>query len=304
MLPQLPPQYRSRPATATTADADAIHALVAVCEQELFGRVDTGVDGVLADLSLPTLDPRLDTLLVHDAAGELAARAWVNRGRRSEVDVHPAHREQGLGAALLDWVEARARELGSEWLTQTVADHDRQAAALLRDRGYGPLVTQWQLEIALPIDAAVPEPPSGITVRSFRSGDEQAAYQLTEDAFDEWQVRRKPYDEWARHTIERDTFAPSVSQLAFADDGELVGAVLALDVPELNEGYVERVAVRSDQRNRGIARLLLQSSFRAFHRQGQQACTLWTHSDTGALSLYERIGMTVRRSSTVYSKTW
>jgi mycothiol synthase len=32
-------------------------------------------------------------------------------------------------------------------------------------------------------------------------------------------------------------------------------------------------------------------------------CTLWTHSDTGALSLYQRVAMTVRRSATVYGKT-
>jgi hypothetical protein len=28
--------------------------------------------------------------------------------------------------------------------------------------------------------------------------------------------------------------------------------------------------------------------------------TLWTHSGTGALAMYERLGMTVRRSTTVY----
>ncbi|GAA2332619.1 hypothetical protein GCM10010431_64460 [Streptomyces kunmingensis] len=42
--------------------------------------------------------------------------------------------------------------------------------------------------------------------------------------------------------------------------------------------------------------------FRAFHRAGRRSCTLWTHSDTGALDLYLRVGMTVRRSSTVFRK--
>ncbi|MFF4360366.1 GNAT family N-acetyltransferase [Streptomyces sp. NPDC001604] len=83
---------------------------------------------------------------------------------------------------------------------------------------------------------------------------------------------------------------------------EMVGAVLSLDVPGTGEGYVERVAVRRDYRNRGIARMLLREAFRTFYRQGKRTCTLSTHSGTGALSLYERIGMTVRRSSTVYSK--
>ncbi|QNP68599.1 GNAT family N-acetyltransferase [Streptomyces roseirectus] len=91
------------------------------------------------------------------------------------------------------------------------------------------------------------------------------------------------------------------SPLAFMN-GQLVGAVLSLDVPG-DEGYVERVAVRRDQRGRGIARLLLLDSFRTFQRQGRRGCVLWTHSDTGALALYERVGMAVRRGSTVLSKT-
>lgn len=151
---------------------------------------------------------------------------------------------------LLDWAEARARRTGSERLSQTISNEDRAAVQLLRSRGYEPFVTQWLLEIALAAEPAVPAPPPGITVRWFRPGDEQAAYRLTEDAFDEWQKRRKSYQEWARRTVERDTFAPALSPVAFAGD-QMVGAVLSLSVPGSDEGYVERVAVRNDHRNRG-----------------------------------------------------
>lgn len=297
--PSLPPAYHCR--AAIVADAPAIHDLVAACEREILGRPETEPDRIAADLTLPGLDPALDTLLVHDAAERLVGRAWVHGGRRSEVDVHPGHRGKGLGGALLDWAEARAREAGGERLSQTVSDGDRAAVGLLRSRGYEPFVAQWLLEIAMPAEPVVPGPLPGITVRSFRTGDERAAYRLTEDAFGEWQKRRKSYEEWARHTVELDTFAPDLSPVAFAGD-EMVGVVLSLDVPGAGEGYVERVAVRKDHRNRGIARMLLRESFRAFYRQGQRTCTLWTHSETGALSLYQRVGMTVRRSSAVYGK--
>ncbi|UJB40889.1 GNAT family N-acetyltransferase [Streptomyces sp. A1-5] len=90
--------------------------------------------------------PESDTLLVHDGVGRLAARARVNR--RSEVDVHPVHRGRGLGAALLDWAEARARRAGSEGIVQTVPGDDAHAVALLRSRGYAPLVTAWLPEFA------------------------------------------------------------------------------------------------------------------------------------------------------------
>ncbi|MDH6121049.1 mycothiol synthase [Kitasatospora sp. GAS204A] len=295
--PWLPAGYQSRP--ATTADVRAIHRLVTACELELDGRAETDLDTIAADLARPGLAPELDTLLVYDPVGELVARAWVNR--RSEVDVHPGHRSRGLGSSLLAWVEARARQVGTERLVQTASDGDRRAGALLRSRGYQALAAAWLLEIAMPAEPAVPEPPRGITVRRFLPGDERAAHQLTEDAFDEWQQRRKSYEEWARLTVERATFGPAVSPVAFAGD-QLVGAVLSLDAPDSDEGYIERVAVRRDHRDRGIARVLLRHAFRDFYRQGRRTCTLWTHSETGALSLYERVGMTVRCSSTVYSK--
>ncbi|KQV09828.1 MULTISPECIES: GNAT family N-acetyltransferase [unclassified Kitasatospora] len=293
----LPAGYRTRAATA--ADLPAIHQLVVVCEEALYGAAETDLDTVAADLARPGLVPALDTVLVHAPTGELVGRAWVDR--RSEVDVHPAHRGLGIGGSLLAWVEARARQVGTEWVAQTVPDDDLAAVALVREHGYRPMVTSWLLGIELPTEPVLPEPAPGITVRPFRPGDEHPAYLLTEDAFDEWQSRRRSYEEWALLAVERSTFAPEMSSLAFAD-GQLVGAVLALDVPDADEGYIERVAVRSDQRNRGIARLLLQHTFREFHRQGRTGCTLWTHSATGALTLYQRVGMTVRRSSTVHKK--
>lgn len=293
----LPPGYRSRP--ATVHDIGPIQALIAACERDLHGRVETDTDGVAADLARPGLDPTLDTLLVFGPAGDLAARAWVNR--RCEADVHPEHRGLGLGGMLLAWIEARARAAGTERVVQTVPDGDAAAGALVRSHGFEPMVTAWLLSIDMPAEPVVPAPPAGITVRAFRPGDERAAHRLVEDAFADWQQRRRSYQEWAMLTVARATFAPTVSPVALAGD-EMVGAVLSLDDPALGEGYVERVAVRRDHRHRGIARLLLRRAFHEFHRRGQRTCTLWTHSDTGALALYERVGMTVRRSSTVHTK--
>ncbi|MEU6392376.1 GNAT family N-acetyltransferase [Streptomyces sp. NPDC046939] len=297
LVPCLPPGYRWQPSSPD--DIPAIHALVSDCERESYGQVQSDAGAIAADFHRPGLVPELDTGLVLDSAGRLVARAWVNR--RCEVDVHPRHRGQGLGTALLGWTLARARQTGTARLVQTVPDADTAAAALLRTHGYEPLVTAWLLEYVMPTEPEVPEPPEGITVRPFREGDGPAAHILIQDAFDEWQERRQGYEEWATHTVQRPAFAPQQSALAFAGDA-LVGVALALNAPGTNDGYLEQVAVRRDQRGRGIARLLLRHTFRAFHRTGQRSCTLWTHSDTGALDLYLRVGMTVRHSSTVYRK--
>lgn len=295
----LPAGFHSR--SATPSDTGAIHDLVAACERDLLGTVETGADGIAADLTRPGVELPDDTLLVHDADERLVARAWTNGGRRCEANVHPGYRGRGLGRALLGWLEARAVSAGSRQLGQTVPDADEDAVALLRSIGYEPLVTAWLFEIATPTEPDVPEPPAGITIRPFRPEDAAAAHQVVEDAFDEWQQRRHSFDEWARVTIERSAFVPAASPVAYAGD-ELVGVLIALDVPNGDEGYVDRIAVRRDQRGKGLARTLLRYTFREFYRRGMRGCTVWTHSDTGALGLYERVGMTVRRSSTFYSK--
>ncbi|MBC3841194.1 GNAT family N-acetyltransferase [Streptacidiphilus sp. 4-A2] len=300
LVPPLPPGYRARP--AATDDIDSIHGLVAACEQELSGRARTDRGQIASVFARAGLVPELDTLLIHDRTGQPAARAWANR--RSEIDVHPRHRGLGLGSALLEWAERRARQAGDEQIVQTLPDSDTQAVALLRSHGYGPKSEQWLLEFPMSEEPGLPEPPTGITVRPFRSGDErdaQDAHQLIQDAFGEWQQRRREFPEWAEQTVERPSFAPAASALAFAGD-RLVGAALSLNLPGTGEGHIEEVAVHRDHRNRGVARLLLRHAFRAFHRQGRRNCTLATHSETGALALYLRVGMTVRDSSTVFSK--
>ncbi|MFI5938460.1 GNAT family N-acetyltransferase [Actinoplanes sp. NPDC051494] len=289
--------YRTRP--ATVADIPAIQALVGACERELTGAAVTDADRIAADLARPGMDPATDSRLAFDDTGELAAWAWVDR--RSEAAVHPAHRGRGLGGELLRWIETRAREAGTPQVVQAVPDADVAAGRLLRARGYDVLVTSWELAIAMPVEPVPPAPPTGITVRSFRAGDAHAAHRMLEDAFDEWQPRRHAYGEWAALTVDRASFAPGLSPVAFAGD-RMVGAVLSLDDPARADGYIERVGVHRDHRNQGIARLLLRRAFRDFHRAGRRSCTLWTHSDTGALPLYQRVGMSVRHSSTVYRK--
>ncbi|MCS0603131.1 GNAT family N-acetyltransferase [Streptomyces sp. LP11] len=287
----LPAGYQSRP--ATPADLPALHRLVAACEQDLLGRAVTAP-------GFPGPEPRSGTVLVCAPDGSPAGWGRLD-ARRATVHVHPGHRGRGLGRALLDWSELCARRYGADRLSQSVPDGDTAAAVLLRSRGYVPFVTEWLLEIGLPAGPEVPQAPAGITVRPFRPGDEQAAYRLAEDAFDDWQRHRTAYPEWARRTVESAAFAPAASPVALAGD-EMVGVVLSSDPPGGAEGYVERVAVRHDHRGRGIARVLLRHAFRTFHRQGRSACALWTHTDTGALALYERVGMTVRHSSTVHGK--
>lgn len=58
-------------------------------------------------------------------------------------------------------------------------------------------------------------------------------------------------------------------------------------------GYVDTLAVRADQRGRGLARALLADSFEVARWRGARRSELSTDSRTGALGLYLRVGMEV-----------
>ncbi|ADD42880.1 GNAT family N-acetyltransferase [Stackebrandtia nassauensis] len=295
LAPVVPAGYRARPSQPD--DVAAITALVAACEVDLFGRVESDAGHAHAVFARDGLDAGRDTVLVFGPGGEVVAWAWVNR--RSEVYVHPAHRGRGLGSGLLAWIQRRARQAGTVTVAQQVPDSDTAAARLLGSAGFVVKARAWMLGIDT-AGVTVAE-VDGIAFRGYRTGDLRAAWQVTEDAFGDWKARRTPLREWAAGTVEQSAFAPGASAMAF-DGDELVGALIALDVLGRGEGYVEYLAVASAYRGRGIARGLLRFCFAAFAEAGYGHCTLWTHTDTGALSLYERVGMSVERTASVYFK--
>jgi mycothiol synthase len=298
---ELPSGLTARP--AGTGDTEPIYRLVAACEKDLDGVTEVDLDDIVADLGRPALDTATDTVLVHEEGGDLVGWAQVFKGRRAEADVRPDRRGRGIGTWLLDWTERRARAAGADRVGQTITDNNVVAARMFGRRGYRPKDTAWLLEIPLAADQPVAPPPAGITIRGYRTGsDDRAVHRVIDDAFCEWPDRSPvAFEEWAAFTIDRETFAPDLSALA-VDGDRIVGAALVLDFRNEDEGYVHQLAVHREYRHRGIARALLHQAFAGFARTGRRSCTLSTNSYTGALSLYERVGMRIRRSYTHYAK--
>ena len=57
--------------------------------------------------------------------------------------------------------------------------------------------------------------------------------------------------------------------------------------------YIQKLAVRRDRRGLGLARALLVDAFELGRRHGAVTSALATDSRSGALGLYEQVGMTV-----------
>jgi mycothiol synthase len=296
----LPAGVTARPASMD--DVEAVTSLIEACEAAEDREVEIDRSDVVSAWSRPSFRPERDARIVMKS-GRPVAWAEVFEGRRAEADVHPEHRGRGIGRALLEWTEAAARDAGGSLVGQSVTDANAGAAELFRARGYGPLWISWILQIPLTVAAEPDDPPEGVHVRPYDPlRDGPAAFRVIEDAFSEWPDRDPSrFEDWASGLEGHAAFSPSLSRLAW-EDGRIVGAALVLDYGPDNEGWVQQLAVEARHRHRGIARALLTDVFRTFHERGASACGLSTDSRTGALGLYEKVGMRVRRSYTHWAK--
>jgi predicted N-acetyltransferase YhbS len=292
----LPPGVRSR--TGVRSDVGAINDLVVAWEQFHDGMFETHPTDIEHAFDMAGED---GGVVVVEAGGRLVgwATLW---GDRAQATVHPEWAGRGIGTALLRWGEARARATSAPRVRQIVSDHDAGAHRLFAASGYERTDAAWILEMPLGDDVGEVEIPAGVTLRPYDPAHARATYQLIEDAFNEWRGREpQAFETWASQVVDHESFSPSMSRLAF-DGDELVGAALNYDYEGTDEGWVHQLATKATHRHRGIGRALLQASFAAFHAAGQRTVGLSTNSRTGALSLYERIGMRIRRSYTAWAK--
>ncbi len=251
----------------------------------------------------PTFDPDTDSRLVRDGGRPVAvAVAWANGFAR--VGVVPDRRGEGLGTFLADWLETRQRERGLAHCEQEAFETDAVTHAFLEARGYAVAHTSWSLE--LPADATIAERtlPDGVTVRPMRPGEERVVHQVVEDAFNEWEGRSpRAFESWKAVVLDRPGMTDDHLLVAVAGD-EVVGACVGMDGEGDDEYWVAQLAVRRDHRGRGLAQQLLATSYAAARRRGRTRGRLDTDSRTGALSLYERLGMRVTLTFRNYRLTF
>jgi mycothiol synthase len=222
--------------------------------------------------------------------------------------VHPDLGHERIAQALLEAMEARAREraVPGAVVRGFVPSVDDGERGLFETNGYRPIRHAFRMEIAL---SGPPEPPAwpeGFSVRSFRPGeDDEAVYEAHQDSFaDHWGFMRDPYEEW-RHWMFREPFDADLWFLAEADR-ELVGVCLcrASEGGDEGLGWVAALGVRPPWRRRGLALALLRHAFVVFHERGNDRVGLGVDGEntTGAVRLYERAGMHVVRRSDTYEK--
>lgn len=294
----LPSGLTARPARCE--DLPAVHSLVGAYEQRVLGEVLLDLEDLEADWQRPGFDAEADSAVVLDR-GRVVAWGEVFRGRRATVAVHPDTWGRGIGTALVEWSVRVAASGGGTLLGQTVPDADEAATTLLRAHSWSPRWTSWVLE--LPDGQAIAErpPPAGYALRALQPGqDEQAAYDVVETAFAEWPDREPTsYGDWAAAVLARPGFEPW--HLLLAVHGQHVVGACHL-VMSRGTGWVNQLAVARAHRGRGLGQCLLAAAYDRAREHGAPRGELSTDSRTGALSLYERLGMRVKSSFTHWAR--
>jgi mycothiol synthase len=261
----------------TLDDADRIVALLVACDIADFGAPDYDRDALMEEWGDPAVELERDAFITEGAYGLLLgtdARAWV----------HPDMRGRGLGGALAELLENRARERGLDHLDQQVPRRDPAGRALLEGRGYE-LVRSYA-DLRLP-DTAVGGLPFG-DVRPYDPDRDAAAVQaLMERAFELGAGRLEPLEVLLARNPDTTLWF-----VADAPDGSLAGAIRAeLRPTGFITGYVRQVATEPAHRGQGIASALIGAAGRELVARGSVFVRLHVRSSNpGALRLYERLG--------------
>lgn len=216
-------------------------------------------------------------------------------------------REPELYERLVEWGLKRARTLteGRVGVVGVSADSDDATlAGVLREHGFELVRHFFTMEIDLGVKLPEPEWPEGIEVRHFQPGEERAIYDVDMEAFqDHWDFFPVPFEEWRDFFLARSDFDPGLWLLAF-DGDEMAGTALCSWESRPGIGRVNVLAVRRPWRRRGVARALLLHSFHEFGRRGRERVDLNVDAEslTGAVGLYESVGMHVAHREDSYRK--
>ena len=215
---------------------------------------------------------------------------------RLDWTVHPHFDLEPTASPLLDWAEGQRAARGvAELLRTNVMSGDDAGTAFLERRGYTKVRTSWDMTRDLSPDDRAVSPSPGVSVRTFRAGEESLLHRVADTSFqDHWD-----HVPWTLESFTEAMLAtPWEPDLTFFAevDGQVAGELVAL--PFDDRGYIASVGVLREFRGRGAATAMMRHAFAALAGRGLPRVELSVDaaSPTGAVSLYEGLGMRAARS--------
>jgi mycothiol synthase len=286
---------------ATTDDLDDIVALFHASDARVADEPESMREYLTWIWGLPTFDLGRDSLLLPgteglDAFAQFVWDAQTGGPARLDWAVHPRHDLDSIALTLLDWGEEQRRGRGvTDPLRTNIMSADEAAAAMLERRGFTQVRTSWDMTRALLPGDRMFEPTPGVTVRTFRAGEELVLHEVADTSFrDHWDHVDTSFETFTA-TMLATPWEPELTFFAEVD-GRVAGELIALAFDD--RAYVASVGVLREFRQRGAATSLLRRAFAALAERGLTRVELSVDaaSPTGAVSLYEGLGMRSVRS--------
>src|SRR5262245_1118133 len=283
-------------------EAPAIKALLEEHALASFGEPELSEEEVRSWFGQKNLEFR-----VVERDGELVGYLDIQlqESGRFPADVRTLDAE--AAALLLAEAVQIGRERGANVVRSFVQGDDPVLRPVLEDAGWQPIRYSFQMQIELGGELPTPQWPDGLSPRNLRPGEEERVYEAHMDAFaDHWEHHRSTFEDWYDFNVGRHSFDPSLWWLV--DEGDELAAI-SLNAWHFSGdpqfGWVHVLGVRPPWRRRGLATALLHHSFRDFKARGARRVGLGVDGEntTGAVRLYERVGMHVVRRIDDYEKT-
>jgi mycothiol synthase len=281
-------------------DAPVIAALISADEERFYGRPGrvTGAD------ILMFLQYSKETWIWEEEGRMVASASFGMHGDAANIRGVVGDKGRGLGTEIVERGEAFARAEGATKIHAGAAEPDAAARALFESRGYREVRRFYEMAIELTEEPAAPVLPAGLVLDELHEGEYEAFYGALNEAFAEhWEWHPDPFDEWLerRRGQHRDERGPVWFVVR---DGDELAAVTRNDVNVAGGGYVGAIGVRPAWRGKGLGKALLQAAFAEFWRRGTTRATLDVDSQTatGAVALYERVGMHVDACGVAFEK--
>lgn len=298
---------------ARPSDAAALLDLWTASDLHILGFVDCEEGDVTEDLGRPGLDLERDYWLVHDGLTLVGAASVLGRTGADSADVDLSLRpgaDPEVGRELLRRVLARAAEQAAAAGHQRAVLHayaestDPVLQDLYRGAGWATVRHFSRMVLDLGAEPPVPVPVPGVSVRGVtgEAAERDLHAVMMESFAHHYGSTPETYEDWRARQAGRSGVDQGLWWLADLD-GQAVGGLIGRRMSD--QGWVQGLGVRPPYRGRGIARLLLLTAFAEFHRRGERRVALGvdTGNETGALRLYESVGMRAAQQHDAFELT-
>jgi len=316
----LPDGYTARPATLD--DIEDIAGVVNQYTLRLISEPYLPAKHLRNFLTVPGFDLAKSSRLVLSSSGSIAGFALVMDIRAPYVEitswgfVPEAEQGKGIGSALHEWIELRARQTITKapegarvFLSHSLFDQDEPGKALLEQFGYRQTRHIWRMAVALDEAPAAPVWPQGIEPRNvdLRVNLERplrAANEAFRDHYGHVEGDFEQRLERWRHEVENDPdYSPDLSFVAM--DGDDIAGICFCSPQsgmDTSAGYVNSLGVLRPWRKRGLGLALLLHALGVLRGKGKVRAALHVDAQslTGATRLYEKAGMYVDQLSHEY----